>query len=344
MMLLSDPATLRRIPWLPGTRTRDGRPRVGERRSGRAVAARHPEAPARPSRRPRPRRLLRHRARVHRLRRHVSGCLGPRLSRSHAVDRLQRRLRPARLGPARTAAARHPPRRWTAPGMYCEGVKGECNFGQQEIAFRYAEVLETADQHAIYKNGAKAIAEQHGKALTFMAKFNEREGNSCHIHLSVRAESGEPVMAGDGAHGFSPLMGQLDRRDPRDAARVHAALRAEHQLLQAVREGQLRADGRRLGRRQPHLRAARRRPRLVAARREPRARRRRQPVPRDRRDHRRRTARHREGADAARSARRQRVHLGRRPAADDPARGGRSCSPSRRSRATPSATRWSTTT
>ena len=45
-------------------------------------------------------------------------------------------------------------------GMYCEGVKGECNFGQQEIAFRYAEVLETADQHTIYKNGAKEIAEQ----------------------------------------------------------------------------------------------------------------------------------------------------------------------------------------
>jgi glutamine synthetase len=92
-------------------------------------------------------------------------------------------------------------------GMYCEGVKGECNFGQQEIAFRYAEVLETADQHAIYKNGAKTIAGNHGKALTFMAKFNEREGNSCHVHLSVRSESGEAVMAGDGAHGFSPLMG-----------------------------------------------------------------------------------------------------------------------------------------
>src|SRR6478752_1015072 len=91
-------------------------------------------------------------------------------------------------------------------GLYCEGVKGECNFGQQEIAFRYAEVVETADQHAIYKNGAKEIAEQHGKALTFMAKFNEREGNSCHIHLSVRSEAGEPVMGGDGAHGFSPLM------------------------------------------------------------------------------------------------------------------------------------------
>lgn len=92
-------------------------------------------------------------------------------------------------------------------GLYTEGVKGECNLGQQEIAFRYAEVLETADQHAIYKNGAKAIAEKHGKSLTFMAKFNEREGNSCHIHLSVRDAAGAAVMAGDGEHGFSPLMG-----------------------------------------------------------------------------------------------------------------------------------------
>ncbi|GAA1918945.1 glutamine synthetase family protein [Microbacterium aoyamense] len=91
-------------------------------------------------------------------------------------------------------------------GLYTEGVKGECNLGQQEIAFRYAEVLETADQHTIYKSGAKAIAEKHGKSLTFMAKFNEREGNSCHIHLSVRGEGGEPVMAGDGPYGFSPFM------------------------------------------------------------------------------------------------------------------------------------------
>jgi glutamine synthetase len=91
-------------------------------------------------------------------------------------------------------------------GMYCEGVKGECNLGQQEIAFRYAGALETCDNHSIYKNGAKEIADQHGKALTFMAKYNEREGNSCHIHLSVRGAAGEAVMAGDGQYGFSRLM------------------------------------------------------------------------------------------------------------------------------------------
>ncbi|WP_166866146.1 glutamine synthetase family protein [Salinibacterium sp. ZJ70] len=91
-------------------------------------------------------------------------------------------------------------------GMYCEGVKGECNLGQQEIAFRFTEALATCDNHTIYKNGAKEIADAHGKALTFMAKFDEREGNSCHIHLSLRDADGAPVMAGDGAHGFSPLM------------------------------------------------------------------------------------------------------------------------------------------
>ncbi|WP_279586448.1 glutamine synthetase family protein [Naumannella halotolerans] len=93
-----------------------------------------------------------------------------------------------------------------AAGMYCEGVKGECNFGQQEIGFRFDEALITCDNHSIYKNGAKTIADAHGKALTFMAKYNEREGNSCHIHLSVRGVEGEPVMAGDQPHGFSPLM------------------------------------------------------------------------------------------------------------------------------------------
>ncbi|TBN56022.1 glutamine synthetase [Glaciihabitans arcticus] len=93
-----------------------------------------------------------------------------------------------------------------AAGMYSEGIKGECNFGQQEIAFRYTDALATCDNHSIYKNGAKEIADRHGKSLTFMAKFNEREGNSCHIHLSVRSTKGEAVMAGDGEHGFSKPM------------------------------------------------------------------------------------------------------------------------------------------
>jgi glutamine synthetase len=90
-------------------------------------------------------------------------------------------------------------------GLYVESAKGECNLGQHEIAFRYAEAVATCDNHSIYKTGAKEIAAQEDMSLTFMAKPNAREGNSCHIHLSVRGTDGRPVMAGDEPHGLSKL-------------------------------------------------------------------------------------------------------------------------------------------
>ncbi|MCC9308799.1 glutamine synthetase family protein [Kitasatospora sp. RB6PN24] len=91
-------------------------------------------------------------------------------------------------------------------GLAVESAKGECNLGQHEIAFKYAEALTTCDDHVVYKTGAKEIAAQEGVSLTFMAKYNEREGNSCHIHLSLRDTAGAPVFAGDGPHGFSRTM------------------------------------------------------------------------------------------------------------------------------------------
>ena len=90
-------------------------------------------------------------------------------------------------------------------GLYVESAKGECNLGQHEIAFRYAEAASTCDNHSIYKTGAKEIAAQEGMSITFMAKPNAREGNSCHIHLSLRGVDGSPVMAGDGEFGMSAL-------------------------------------------------------------------------------------------------------------------------------------------
>ena len=81
-----------------------------------------------------------------------------------------------------------------AAGMNVEGAKGECNLGQHEIGFLYDDVMVTADNHAVYKTAAKEIASAHGKALTFMAKYDEREGNSCHIHLSLRGADGELVF------------------------------------------------------------------------------------------------------------------------------------------------------
>jgi glutamine synthetase len=92
-------------------------------------------------------------------------------------------------------------------GMNVESVKGECNFGQHEIAFKYSDALTTCDNHVIYKNGAKEIAAASGYALTFMAKPNQKEGNSSHIHLSFRGLKDELVMADekDSEHGLSEV-------------------------------------------------------------------------------------------------------------------------------------------
>ena len=100
----------------------------------------------------------------------------------------------------------------TGAGLTVESAKGECNLGQHEIAFLYDEARRTCDGHVIYKNGAKEIAAQEGMSLTFMAKFDEREGNSCHIHCSFRGTDGSLVMAdGDGMSdvGRSFVAGQL---------------------------------------------------------------------------------------------------------------------------------------
>jgi glutamine synthetase len=101
----------------------------------------------------------------------------------------------------------------TAAGLVVENAKGECNLGQHEINFHFDRALPTADGHAIYKNGAKEIAAQEGCSISFMPKFNELEGNSCHIHLSLRGEDGTAVFADD--HGYSKtfenfIAGQLD--------------------------------------------------------------------------------------------------------------------------------------
>ncbi len=92
-----------------------------------------------------------------------------------------------------------------AAGLRVESAKGECNLGQHEIAFRYDEVVKTADDHALYKTAAKEIAAAHGKSLTFMSKYDEREGNSCHIHMSLRAPDGSVVF--DDADGRTAVFG-----------------------------------------------------------------------------------------------------------------------------------------
>src|ERR1700746_3043837 len=187
MVMTPDFSTLRVIPWLPGTRVGmgalswdDGRPAPAAPRS---ILARQIDRLAARGLVPYVGTELEFIVFDNTYREAWSlGYRGRPRSTAYNVDyamlastRLEPLLRDIRLG-------------MIGAGMYCEGVKGECNRGQQEIAFRYDHALVTCDNHTIYKNGAKEIADQHGKSITFMAKYDDREGNSCHIHLSLRAE------------------------------------------------------------------------------------------------------------------------------------------------------------
>ena len=79
--------------------------------------------------------------------------------------------------------------------MPIENSKGEWGRGQHEINMRYAEPLLMADRHTLFKQGAKQIAQEHGKSITFMAKpFRGEAGSSCHIHLSLRRGDGERLQ------------------------------------------------------------------------------------------------------------------------------------------------------
>jgi glutamine synthetase len=195
MAIVPDLDTLRRVPWLPGTALVIGDLRLSSDHSPIAVS---------------PRQILRRQ--IERLAAHdLVPYVGTELEfivfdddYRDAWRKGYRDLRPAsdyNIDYALHASSRMEPllrdirNSMDGAGMYCEGVKGECNLGQQEIAFRYAHALKTCDNHSIYKSGAKEIADAHGKSITFMAKFNEREGNSCHVHTSLRTTAGDPVFA-----------------------------------------------------------------------------------------------------------------------------------------------------
>ena len=145
-------------------------------------------------------------------------------------------------------------------GMKVETSKGEAWPGQHEINFRYADALTMADNHVVYKNGAKELAQLNGCSITFMAKPDHSWiGSSCHIHSSLW-RGDESAFAGE-----SPEFERLARGADREPGGARDLRRAERQLVQALRSRLVGADDARLGPRQPHLRLPDRRPRLGAA-------------------------------------------------------------------------------
>ncbi|WP_293266080.1 glutamine synthetase family protein [Neptunomonas sp.] len=93
-------------------------------------------------------------------------------------------------------------------GIAVECSKGEASAGQEEINIKYDKALTTADQHSIVKNACKEIAWAHGKAITFMAKWdNDAAGSSSHVHQSMWSLDGHPLFLDESRpHGMSELM------------------------------------------------------------------------------------------------------------------------------------------
>jgi glutamine synthetase len=103
-------------------------------------------------------------------------------------------------------------RKVDASAIPVEFSKGEWGPGQHEINLRYAEALEMADRHVLYKTAAKEIAAQHGHSLTFMAKWNAAlAGSSCHVHMSLWNDRDQPAFApaGDPLPVFRHFVGGL---------------------------------------------------------------------------------------------------------------------------------------
>lgn len=80
-------------------------------------------------------------------------------------------------------------------GFRVETIKGEANPGQHEINLEYEAALAAADSHVLFKHAVKEVARRHERSATFMAKWDEREGNSCHVHFSLVDADGAAVFA-----------------------------------------------------------------------------------------------------------------------------------------------------
>jgi glutamine synthetase len=96
-----------------------------------------------------------------------------------------------------------------AAGIPVESSKGEAWPGQHEINFRFADAVTMADNHVIYKNGAKEIAHLNGCSVTFMAKPDHTWiGSSCHIHSSLW-QNGKNAFDGESEVFKQYLAGQI---------------------------------------------------------------------------------------------------------------------------------------
>ena len=263
--LQPDLTTIRRIPWLEATALVMCDARSEEDAStGRGVAAPDPATAGRARGRARLHVHVRVRARVLLVPRVARRSRGQGLHEPHAALARDRGLPRPADDTRRVPDPRDPQRRRRRrhPGRVLEGRSRVA--GSTRSTSSTATPVEMADRHVIYKNAAKEIASQFGRAITFMAKYSEDEvGSSCHVHSSVwNADASESLMW-DARRAGPPLAGVpgLARRPDRVRARARVDVRADRQLVQALPARVVGADRARVERRQPHVRLPARRPR-----------------------------------------------------------------------------------
>ncbi|MGZ8201800.1 MAG: aldehyde dehydrogenase family protein [Burkholderiales bacterium] len=98
-------------------------------------------------------------------------------------------------------------------GVPVENSKGEWGPGQHELNVRFAEALEAADRHVVFKQCMKEVADAMGVSVTFMAKFaSGQAGSSCHIHLSMWRDQENAFAGGnDSRYGLTASVWTEDR-------------------------------------------------------------------------------------------------------------------------------------
>ena len=89
-----------------------------------------------------------------------------------------------------------------------ESVHEEMGPGFMEAALTYDEGVAAADKAVIFKTFAKAYAQRQGQLITFMARWSSQaDGQSGHIHISLRDMEGKPVFHdAAGERGTSQVM------------------------------------------------------------------------------------------------------------------------------------------
>lgn len=106
-------------------------------------------------------------------------------------------LQGTREEPFNAAVRRH----LAASGVPVECTKGEWGKGQHELNVKYADLLAMADNHAVYKQCLKEVADRQQVSVTFMAKYStEHAGSSSHVHISLWNDSGN-AFVGDKSLG-----------------------------------------------------------------------------------------------------------------------------------------------